>query len=56
MSSKDPVTTLQRIRSNKISLITFLDILEMLDVKDTIEEQRMKEAREEERRKSGGRG
>lgn len=37
-SSSDPMDTLHKIRTNQYSIITFLDMLEYLDVKDTIAE------------------
>ena len=37
-SSSDPIDTLHKIRTNQYSIITFLDMLEYLDVKDTIAE------------------
>ena len=41
MSSSDPISTLHRIRTGQYSVRTFLDMLEMLDVKTTIDEQEM---------------
>lgn len=38
MSSSNPIETLHKIQTNQISLLTFLDMLEMLDVKMTVEE------------------
>lgn len=51
MSSKTPLETLHKIRTNQISLKTFLDMLEFLDVKETIEEQKMKELEAKEKLK-----
>lgn len=45
MESKDPLETLHNIRTGKYSIITLLDMIELLDVRDTIredEEYRMK--------------
>lgn len=53
MASDNPINTLQKIRTNQYSIITLLDVLEMLDVKDTLEEQSMKEI-ERNNKKSGG--
>lgn len=44
MASDNPIETLHKINTNQYSLRTFLDVLEMLDVKATIEENQMKEA------------
>lgn len=38
MSSSDPIETLHKIRTGQYSIITFLDMLEMLDVQATIRE------------------
>lgn len=38
MESKDPLTTLQNLRMGHYSIITLLDMIEMLDVRDTIKE------------------
>ena len=37
-SSSDPMETLQKFNSGYYSVITLLDMLEMLDVKETIRE------------------
>lgn len=37
-SSSDPIETLHRIRTGQYSIITFLDMLEYLDVKETLSE------------------
>jgi hypothetical protein len=42
MASSDPIDTLHKIRTGQYSVITLLDMLEMLDVKDTIMEDEMK--------------
>lgn len=45
MASDNPIDTLHRIQTNQYSIKTFLDVLELLDVKATIEEeQRNKES------------
>lgn len=38
LSSSDPVETLHNFRTGKYSVITLLDMLEMLDVKETMTE------------------
>lgn len=38
LSSSDPISTLHKIRNGHYSIHTFLDMLEMLDVKSTMEE------------------
>lgn len=42
MASDNPIDTLHKIQTNQYSLITFLDVLEMLDVKATIEDEQRK--------------
>lgn len=42
MASSNPIDTLHRIQTNQYSLITFLDTLEFLDVKATIEDEQRK--------------
>lgn len=42
MSSASPIHTLHKIKNNEYSISTFLDMLEMLDMKATIEEQEIK--------------
>ena len=37
-SSSDPIDTLHKIRTGQYSIITLLDMLEYLDVKETISE------------------
>lgn len=39
MESSDPIATLHAIRTGTYSVITLLDMLEMLDVRETIREQ-----------------
>ena len=46
MSSDNPIGTLQNIRSGRYSVRTFLDVLEMLDFKSTLEEQEILRARQ----------
>lgn len=41
LASSDPLDTLHKLRMGKYSIRTFLDMLEMLDMKSTIEEQEM---------------
>lgn len=38
-ASNDPIATLHAIRTEKYSIITLLDCLEMLDVRDTMREE-----------------
>jgi len=38
MASSDPIETLHKIRTDQYSIRTVLDILEMLDVRETIRE------------------
>lgn len=38
-ASSDPIATLNAIRNGTYSIITFLDMLEMLDVKETLREE-----------------
>ena len=38
MSTASPIDTLHKIRTHQYSIRTFLDMLEMLDVKTTVEE------------------
>lgn len=38
MASSNPIDTLHKIRTGQYSIITFLDMLEMLDVQATIQE------------------
>lgn len=38
-STENPIATLHAIRSGQYSIITFLDMLEMLDVRDTLREE-----------------
>lgn len=42
MASSDPINTLHRIRTGQYSIITLLDMLEMMDVQQTIMEDEMK--------------
>lgn len=41
LATSDPIQTLHRIRTKQYSIHTFLDMLEMLDAKATMEEQSM---------------
>lgn len=41
MSTDSPIETLHKIRTHQYSIRTFLDILEYLDVKHTVEESEM---------------
>ena len=41
MSTASPIDTLHKIRTHQYSIRTFLDMLEMLDVKATVEENEM---------------
>ena len=41
MATSDPIETLHKIRTKQYSVRTFLDMLEMLDVKTTIDEQEL---------------
>lgn len=38
MSSDNPIETLHKIRTNQYSIHTFMDMLEMLDVKSILED------------------
>jgi len=38
MESKNPIDTLHNLRNDKYSIITFFDMLEMLDIRNTLEE------------------
>lgn len=38
MASSNPIETLHKINNDEYSIITFLDMLEMLDVQTTIKE------------------
>ena len=42
MASSDPISTLHKIRTNQYSVITLLDMLEMMDVQQTILEDESK--------------
>ena len=42
MASSNPIDTLHRIRTGQYSIITLLDMLEMMDVQQTIMEDEMK--------------
>lgn len=42
MASSDPIDTLHKIRTGQYSIITLLDMLEMMDVQQTIMEDEMK--------------
>lgn len=52
LSSKDPIEILHNFNTGKYSVITLLDMLEMLDVKETITEDSIKrqEARAKQRK------
>lgn len=39
IASNNPIETMAAINSGRYSIITLLDTLEMLDIKDTLEEQ-----------------
>lgn len=39
MASDNPLDTLSSLRKGEISIITFLDMLEMLDVQETLREE-----------------
>ena len=47
LASKDPLTTMQNIRSDKYSIHTLLDVLEMMDVKTTIEMEELERSKRE---------
>ena len=54
MSSSDPISTLHKLRTGEYSIITFLDMLEFLDVQTTMkenEENKIKELEKRNRRK-----
>lgn len=51
-SSSDPIATLNAIRNGTYSIITFLDMLEMLDVKETLREEEI--FIEKQKQQSGG--
>lgn len=56
MASSSPIDTLHNFRSGKYSIITLLDMLEMLDVQATIredEEKRMEARRKQEQAARG---
>lgn len=58
MSSSSPIDTLHNFRTGKYSVITLLDMLEMLDVQETIredEEKRMEAKRKQEQAARGNR-
>ena len=50
MASNNPLETLHKIRTNQVSIITFLDTLEFLDVKNTIDAEALLEEKEKARR------
>lgn len=50
MASNNPLETLHKIRTNQVSIITFLDTLEFLDVKSTIDAEALLEEKEKARR------
>ena len=43
-SSSDPIETLHKFNTGQYSIITLLDMLELLDVKETLEEDERKRA------------
>lgn len=47
MASNNPIDTLHKIQTNQYSISTFLDTLEMLDVKATVEDEQRKESEKE---------
>lgn len=49
MSSATPIETLHKIKNNEYSISTFLDMLEMLDMKATIEEHELKRIRSQDK-------
>ena len=56
MSTSSPIDTLHKIRTHQYSIRTFLDMLEMLDVKITIEESevvKQKQSLENNKRNNG---
>jgi len=55
MSSSNPPETLHAIQSGKYNIRTFLDMLEMLDVQDTIREEARKRQEAERNKPSRGR-
>lgn len=52
MSTSDPIETLHKIRTGYYSIITFLDMLEMLDVQATIREDESDRTKAQERAKN----
>lgn len=50
MASDNPIETLHKLRTNQISIITFLDTLEFLDVKATIDAEALREEKEKAKR------
>ncbi len=49
MSSATPIETLHKLKNNEYSISTFLDMLEMLDMKATIEEHELKRIRSQDK-------
>lgn len=45
LADSNPVEALHRIRTGQYSVRTFLDVLEMLDVRATLEEEEIKKAK-----------
>jgi hypothetical protein len=53
MSSNDPIQTLHKINNNEYSIITFLDMLEMLDVQATLKENEVYKQKIKQKREKG---
>lgn len=51
MASDNPIDTLSSLRKGEISIITFLDMLEMLDVQETLREEANKRVAKDRKQK-----
>lgn len=54
LSSATPIETLHKLRTGQYSVATFLDLLEMVDVQDTIKEDEEKKYKAEMEKKNKG--